>query len=191
MKKTLVLTIALTAMFLVSANGVFAQDGSADNHSLTVVMPTVALLDIEDDASNSITMTFIAPTEAGDSIQLPDENTSLWLNYSSIVGGTLAAPVLRKVVVKSSAVIDGLDLKVAAAAATSDGGGSKGTPAGTVTLTTSDQDFVTSVGSCWTGNGTTKGHKLSYSLSTIGSTDYADLRTGSTALTITYTFVAN
>ena len=91
---------------------------------------------------------------------------------------------------KSSGTVAGLDLKVLSGAATSDGKGTKGTAAGTaLTLTTSDQDIITGIGSCHTGNGDGKGHNLTYSLALSNEGDDFDLLDNdleNTELTVTY-----
>lgn len=194
MKKVLFAVVALGAAAL-SAN---AQDTKTDNHKVTVQIPSIALLDLEADGNAlDITLAVEAPTEAGENVILTNAtNSDLWINYTSIVNKNTSSPnQTRKVSVKSSGTVAGLDLKVAAAAATSDGKGTKGTAAGSaLTLTTSDQDIITGIGSCFTGNGDGKGHNLTYSLALSNNGDdfnLLDNDLNNTELTVTYTISDN
>lgn len=168
-------------------NASFVQsDGQSDDHTVTIVIPEVALVDVEPSASNDITLTYTAPTEAGLALT-GDTNSDLWLNYSSIKSTTNPT---RTVSVNLDQVVAGVNLKVTAAAAASGGVGTVGTPGSTLTLTTSDQTLITGIGSCYTGDGTSNGHNLTYEVDLLGT--YADLvaSTG-TILTVTYTISSN
>jgi hypothetical protein len=191
MKKLSFAALAIIGLGLQSS---FAQtDTKTDNHTVGITIPEVALLDLELSTSKDITMAFTAPSpsEAGNPIVAPANNTSLWLNYSSIVEAT-GADVARKVTVKTSATIPGVSIKVTAGADAGAGAGTKGTVvAGGVTLTTSDQDLITGVGSCWTDTGTSKGHQLTYALSLTSAATYGSLVAGTTTVTVTYTLSAD
>jgi len=183
LKFTLSLSVALFSF------GVNAQDTRTDNHTISITVPEIALLDIEPTASKNITLGYTSPTEAGEPIIPGAANTSLWLNYSSIKS---TADPLRTVSVKLSAVIPGVDIKVTAAAATGTGGGTLGLPSSTaLILTASDQTIISGIGSAYTGNGANNGHNLTYVLSSggIGAiANYADLEAASsTTITVTYT----
>lgn len=194
MKRTL-LAIAVLGTAALSVN---AQDNKTDNHKVKFVIPEIALLDLEADGNAlDITLTVEAPTEAGESVVLTNAtNSDLWINYTSIVNkNTTSSDQTRKVSVKSSGTVAGLDLKVQSGAATSDGKGTKGTAAGSaLTLTTSDQDIITGIGSCHTGNGDGKGHNLTYSLALSNDGDdfnLLDNDLNNTELTVTYTISDN
>ena len=196
MKRKL-LTFAVLGAAMVTAN---AQDNGTDNHKVNVMIPQIALLDIEyTGGSKDIVLSVAAPTEAGEGIVLTGAtNNSLWLNYTSIVDkGVGSLNATRKVSVKISngVVPGGLDLKVASSAASSDGKGTKGTPAGSaLTLSSTDQDIITAIGSAWTGNGGGKGHQLTYSLAESNSGNDFNLLDNdldNTQLTITYTISEN
>ncbi|MCY1663634.1 hypothetical protein [Chryseobacterium sp. SL1] len=170
-----------------------AQDTNTDNHTITISVPEVALVDIEPAASKNITLGFTAPTEAGNPIVANAANTTLWLNYSSIK--SVADPT-RNVSVKLNAVIPGVDINVTAAAATGSGGGTLGTPSAQLTLSAADQTIISGIGSAYTGNGANNGHNLTYALAP-GSgpgvvAAYADLTAAAiTVATVTYTISDN
>ena len=110
---------------------------------------------------------------------------SLWLNYSSIVANETKT---RKVTVQISegTVPSGVELKVSAAEAIG-GVGSVGSSVGEVTLTNSPKDLVMGIGSCYTGEGAARGHKLTYAF-TFQPADFNKvLFTSSIPITVTYT----
>lgn len=185
--------LALSFVALAVATNLSAQDTNTDNHTITISVPEVALVDIEPAATKNITLGFTAPTEAGNPIVANAANNTLWLNYSSIK--SVADPT-RNVSVKLNAVIPGIDIRVTAAAATGAGGGTLGTPAAQLTLSAADQTIISGIGSAYTGNGTNNGHNLTYSLAAGsgpgGVAVYADLQaTATTVATVTYTISDN
>lgn len=191
--KKIKFTIAMSLVaFAVSAN-LNAQDTNTDNHTITISIPEVALVDIEPAATKNITLGFTAPTEAGQPVTANASNTTLWLNYSSIK--SVADPT-RNVTVKLNAVIPGIDIHVTAAAATGAGAGTLGTPSAQLTLSAVDQTIVSGIGSAYTGNGANNGHNLTYALAAGsgpgGIAAYADLQaTATTVATVTYTISDN
>ena len=190
--KTLKITLSLFIIFSTAVG--FAQDDADDFHTVVISIPAVALVDIESTGgSNNLTLGFDAPTEAGDPLMDPTDDTSLWLNYSSIksVAGTTYT-----VSVSLNAVLPGVDINVTAGTASTGGGdGTLGlvTSAG-VTLTTGEQTIVSTIGSSYTGDGSGNGHNLTYSVdgATTGNASYANLvaNTGET-VTVTYTITAD
>lgn len=192
MKKTTITLAMSLAIFSISSN-LKAQDTYTDNHTVTISVPEVALVDIEPAATKNITLGFTAPTEAGNPVTPNTANTTLWLNYSSIK--SVADPT-RNVSVSVNAIIPGIDIHVTAAAATGSGGGTLGTPAAQLTLSATDQTIISGIGSAYTGNGANNGHNLTYALAA-GSgpgavAAYADLQaTASTVATVTYTISDN
>ncbi|MET3038515.1 hypothetical protein ABXT08_20695 [Chryseobacterium sp. NRRL B-14859] len=191
--KKLKLTIALSLFTAAVSGNLCAQDTNTDNHTITISIPEVALVDIEPAATKNITLGFTAPTEAGNPIVASAADNTLWLNYSSIK--SVADPT-RNVSVKLNAIIPGIDIQVTAAAATGSGAGTLGTSAGLLTLSAADQTIISGIGSAYTGNGANNGHNLTYALaagSGPGSVAaYADLEaTATTVATVTYTISDN
>ncbi len=179
MKTKIFFLFALIVFFIGVSYG---QDSDTDGHTVTVGIPEVALVDIEPAASKNISLQYTAPTEAG--LALAEAtNSDLWLNYSSI--RSTANPT-RSVTVKVNQVIPGADLKVVASADNGAGDGAVGTPGAELILTTTDQALISGIGSCYTGDGASSGHNLTYSLD-LGGT-YADLEAAtSSTITVTYT----
>lgn len=192
--KKIKFSIAMSLVaFAVSAN-LNAQDTNTDNHTISITIPEVALVDIEPAATKNITLGFTAPTEAGLPITAATTNNTLWLNYSSIKS---VADATRNVSVKVNAVIPGIDIRVTAAATgVGAGGGTLGTPSAQLTLSAADQTIVSGIGSAYTGDGANNGHNLTYALAAGsgpgGIAAYADLEATATAVaTVTYTISDN
>ncbi|NBA87315.1 hypothetical protein GVN16_16190 [Emticicia sp. CRIBPO] len=185
------LSFALVCFIGLGLGSSFGQDTKTDNHTVSITIPEVAILDLELSTSKNLTMNFVAPTEAGNPITAPVNNTTLWLNYSSIVEPT-GVDASRTVSVKTSALIPGVDIKVTAGADAGAGAGTKGVPvAAGVTLTTTDQNLITGVGSSWTDTGVSKGHQLTYAVSLTSAATYSSLVSGTSTVTVTYTLSAN
>ncbi|PWN69812.1 hypothetical protein C1631_007260 [Chryseobacterium phosphatilyticum] len=127
--------------------------------NITFSLPVVTLMDIE--PAGNITLNFTAPTEAGNALGNPTPNTSKWVNYTSaIASGGLS----RRITASVSQLISGINIRVQAAAASGSGGGTLGTPAAQVTLTTSPVTIISGIGGAYTGNGANNGHRLTISL---------------------------
>jgi hypothetical protein len=184
---------AVLAGLLVSCLNVFAQDDKDDTHDVQITIPEVALLDIESGGSKNIILAFVAPTEAGNPLTAPTANTSLWLNYSSIVA-TTGSDASRTVTVQitTGTLPSGTSLTVQAAAPTgANGGGTLAAAGSAVTLSASSQTLLSGIGSGYTGNGANNGHQLTYNLE-VASGNYANLKyDNSSTVTVTYTISDN
>ena len=185
--------LAFLSLLVVSVSSLeaVAQDTQTDNHQITVVVPSVALLDLETSVSKNFSAAFTqaTPQEAGDKITVPTANEEVWLNYSSVLAATGLGSTSRRVDVRASALVPGVAVSVLASAATT-GFGTKGTPTSAVTLTTVDQTIINSIGSAYTVTGPSNGHKLTYSFAALDA-NYASLKAGSTVVTVTYTLADN
>ncbi len=144
--------------FLAISCTVFGQDGATASHSLAFTIPNVAMVDVE--GANSISLSLQSPTEAGQGLGNSGTNNTLWLNYSS----TTHPSSTNSVKVRMEASLPGLDLKITASADVNEGEGETGSPSSTLTLSTSEQNLINSIGTCYTGDGTGKGHNLTYVL---------------------------
>ena len=186
------LTFAIIAVLGMSF-GALAQAGpdtKTDNHTVTITIPEVALLDIELAGSKNISTAFTAPTEAGLGIVAPTAGlNTLWLNYSSIVDPS-GPDASRTVSVSSSSVIPGTVLNVSAGTPVITGGGSGGSPLAITAITTTPQTIITGIGSVYTGDGVSSGSNITYSLTAPAAT-YGSLLAGMTVLTLTYTLSDN
>lgn len=189
MKKSNLLKTIVAGLTICSVSAM-AQDTNKDKHNIDIKIPEVALLDIEAKSSTTLTFEGKAPTEAGLAIEFgTDANKDLWLNYSSIVGSKTEKSRDVTVQITSGTVPNGLSIEVAAEKDAGGGAGTVGTPAGTLTLSSAAQKIITGVGSCYTGDGTTKGHNLSY-LVKLDNSKYGDLdfdQSGSVEVTYTLT----
>ena len=150
----------------------------AQTYTVSFTLPQVALMDIEQ--ATSIPLNFTKPTEAGNRLANPTNNTTKWLNYTSAVasGGT------RSITASINQAISGVDVKLQAAAASGSGAGTLGTPSSQVTLSTTPTTIISGIGGAYTGNGVGNGHQLTLSL--VPNT-YTNLNTSNNTVTVTYT----
>ena len=75
--KKLNLSLAVCCITAAFSGSLKAQDTNTDNHTITISIPEVALVDIEPAATKNITLGFTAPTEAGNPITPSTSNTTL------------------------------------------------------------------------------------------------------------------
>ena len=172
----------LLATLFLSTTIAFAQDNNTDNHQVSIIIPQISLLDIEPEASKDISITMVAPTEAGNALADQTDN-NLWLNVTSIV----ASGNTRSISTSIDAAVTGLDLKVVAGAYSGAGFGSWGTPATELTLGTTSQDLVTGIKSGYTLNGADNGYQLTYTVSPKAHSDFGDIVADTESITVTYT----
>lgn len=170
--RSIILTVSCIAY-----GSLYSQTASK---TVTMTLPVVTLMDIE--PAGSITLNFTAPTEAGNALTAPAPNTSKWINYTSAIA---SGGLTRRITASINTLIPGVNIRVQAAAASGAGGGTLGTSAGQVILTTTPTTIISGIGGAYTGNGTNNGHALTLSLAT---NTYANLQTQTnTAIVITYT----
>ncbi|HDZ68823.1 MAG TPA: hypothetical protein ENH43_00170 [Phycisphaerales bacterium] len=93
------------------------------------------------------TITIVAPAIAGN-LPATQSDASTTLLWSSAVDSSLGRT--RKLTASISALFDGINLSATVAVTT--GTGDLGTSAGKVLLATIDKDFITGMGSCYTGS---------------------------------------
>ncbi|MDI9880706.1 hypothetical protein [Flectobacillus longus] len=184
--KQRVFFLSALVLFLLSKIEVIGQ---TDSHTIGITIPAVTMLRIAPTASKNITMNFTAPSTAGDPIVAPSNNTSLYLQYSSI----MTAPVTsRKISVQASATVAGLTIAVTAAnpnATNLQGAGGAGSTISS--LSTTAADIITGITSCATGTAATDGSNLTYSIATTSASAYQNLLSGTSSITITYTLADN
>ncbi|AKK72247.1 hypothetical protein OK18_05975 [Chryseobacterium gallinarum] len=148
--------------------------------TVTFTLPVVTLMDIE--PAGNISLNFTAPTEAGNALVNPTPNTSKWINYTSAIApGGLS----RRITAAVNTVIQGISIRLQAAAASGAGGGILGTPSAQVILTTTPITIINGIGGAYTGNGANNGHQLTIS---VVPGVYSNLGAQTnTAVTIVYT----
>jgi len=187
MKKIIVIALCICCSL---HNTVFAQmDNEDDTHTLMIVIPEVALLDIEtNEVSKNFTMTFTHPTEAGTKLSNPSSNTTMYLNYSSVKS---AADPTRSISVSiGTNVPGGISFFVSAGSVLAGSFGTAGSPTSPISLNTVPDVLIDNIGSCFTGTGANKGHLLTYSAThTVAS--YGSIVAINTPFTVTYTLSDN
>lgn len=168
------ISLALLSSLLIASAGYAASD--SDNQTVNLNINEVA----EITAGATVTMTIVGTGTPGTKPANPTESTS-HLQYTSIVDTGV-----RKIQAKLAAatVPAGTSLKLTASGL--DAG--EGTAASQITLSTSDQDLITAIGSVFTGAGASEGPQLDYvwSIDTMGSLDFG----ADAVATVTFTLTA-
>lgn len=190
--KKLFLSLALGFLVFGVSN---AQDTKDAQHSVSINIPEVFVLDIEasggeTSAATVIDLTPAVPTDldAGEIVEYSKTDASLTLNYTSIV----ASGETRSITVALNENLPaGIKLKLRAGEIM---GGSEvgaiGNRTEEVDLTSTAKNVVTGIGTGYTGNGNTKGRSLSYTLESDASAFSSIVATAEDApisRTVTYT----
>ena len=158
----------------------FLSAQTTGSRNVNLNLSEIVLLDIEPNI-NAISVSFLAPSEAGRALTTPAVNATRWLNYTSAKRTTTP---MRSITAQIDQPFAGLFVKLEAAASSGNGGGALGTTAGKVTLTTSPTTIISGIGGAFTGNGINNGHLLNISLEV---EDYKKLVQTTKIITITYT----
>lgn len=177
------------SLFLVLLSaGAFAQSNT-DQHTLTITIPSVALLDLEPSAGKNISASFTAPADPGLPLVAPAAVTSVWLNYTSVLPASGITE--RNVTVSMTGSLAGIEITVQAGTASATGDGTKGAPvASALVLGGSEQNIIQGIGSAYTGTGANNGHQLTYNVNLV-SGSFDDLVSGNQVATIKYTLTAD
>src|SRR5690606_24399510 len=115
--------LAVLGMLSVAYTSYGQVDALTDNHTITITIPSVAILDLEPSDSKNITATFIAPAEAGNPLAAPANNGTLWLNYSTILSGSVTSRTVTAHISNGYDVNSGLEVALQAGAAAGTGVG--------------------------------------------------------------------
>lgn len=168
-------------------NSAIAQADNSESHQIEIRIQEVALIDLESNAPDFISLTPATPSEAGNEMDFSSAfDQNIWINYSSVTG---TSEPLRKVSAYIEGnVPDGLNLNVTASSYQGNGKGKLGISEGKVELTEQATDIITGIGSCYTGNGVNNGHQLVYSLDLENADSYGKLNFNQSAsISVTYT----
>ncbi|SDD48790.1 hypothetical protein SAMN04487996_101140 [Dyadobacter soli] len=165
----------------------YAQTVATVDVSLT--MPSVALVDILPSGSSSVTLQMTAPTEAGNILGTGTANSANWLIFTSAVTSGASRSIKGDVVGTLPPGIR-LRLDVASYVGTGQGftGGNSYVTANKY-LTNTPVSFIDNIKGAYTGiTYGSSGFRLSYSLEI---QNYANIRSGTSNVTVRYTMVDN
>ncbi len=144
------------------SNLTLGQDQHIAHNNVRINIPEVALLDLEPVNGSTVILSPISPTQAGQALDFStSQNSSIWLNYSSIVSASPGSERTITAMVESE-IPSGLKLKLNVATDAGNGSGKTGTPLNGVILSSQAQPIINGIGSCYTGDGTNNGHLLTY-----------------------------
>ncbi|GLU56136.1 hypothetical protein [Dyadobacter frigoris] len=161
----------------------------AQNVTVGITMPSVALLDLLGNGSTDFTLSSTAPSEAGNSINTTSSNLGTWLIFTSAIASGFSRSIKGDV---SGTLPPGIRLRLDISPYTGSGQGFTGGNSivtGNVYLTNTATSFIDNIKGAFTGIAYgSDGFKLKYSLEV---QTYADIRSGTSVLTVRYTIVDN
>ena len=175
------LTLSLLCAFV--CNSVLGQDSDVASHTITLNLEGTALLGI---STGDVSLQIDGVTEAGASLNAVAENAETRLRISSLA----ETGVSRKISAKMSKELIGTQLSIQALPPeTTNFTGDAGTYSDKTILTTTDNEIITNIGTCWSGIGDNDGYviKYFYQIKDITPGGDAESIQGSTTVTVTYT----
>lgn len=163
-----------------------SQVNQVADQEVNMSIPALSLINFASDADQIITYSYSYLEKNNvEQVITPNAEDNTWLNYSSIVlegttsyitanisSGTLPADVTLKLVVSEELGY---------------GSGSVGTPIGEIILTNYPQNIIVNIGSCFTGAGLNKGHKINFVWENPDSYDYSLKYENGEVIAVTYT----
>lgn len=140
---------------------VYCQNDNTSKVNLNLSIPPLSLINLAVDDQQVITYTY-SSNEPNNIEQVITPNTAdkTWLNYSSIVNP--GASYYITVNISSGSLPADVSLRVLVSEDAGLGSGSTGTTVGEITLSSYPQNIIVNIGSCYTGKGVSKGHRLTY-----------------------------
>ncbi|PKP29893.1 MAG: hypothetical protein CVT99_15580 [Bacteroidetes bacterium HGW-Bacteroidetes-16] len=187
-KKAVLIITVIGLLFYMPLSG-YCQNNNTAEIPLMLSIPPVSLINFAVDGEQVITYSysFLEPNNVEQIIN-PNTGDNTWLNYSSIVNpgatnyitanissGSLPADVTLRVIISEDAGF---------------GSGATGTPIGEITLSSYPQNIIVNIGSCYTGAGTNRGHRLTYIWDNPESYNYSNNYENGQAIAITYTITS-
>lgn len=159
------------------------------NVDVSISMPSVALVDILPSGSNSVTLQMTAPTEAGNTLGTGSSNNTNWLIFTSAVTSGGSRSIKGDVIGTLPA---GIRLRLDVSAYVGSGlgftGGNSYVTANKY-LTNTPVSFIDNIKGAYTGiTYGSNGFQLTYSLEI---QDYANIRSGTSNVTVRYTMADN
>jgi hypothetical protein len=174
-------------LLLLKCSGLLAQ--TAPNVNISLTMPSVALVDILSPGSTAVTLQMTAPTEAGNPIGTGSSNSANWLIFTSAVASGTSRSIKGELV---GTFPPGASLRLTVAQYVGSGQGftgGKSNPTGATYLTSTPTSFIDNIQGAYTGTGYgTSGFRLTYALEI---QNFANIRSGTTNVTVLYTMVDN
>lgn len=149
--------LILLFIFLLNVGILPAQENNSVQLPVRISIPTVSLVGF---AGSKAQLTNFSGKGA-EHIITPTTIDTTWLNYSSIVDGLSTNSICINI--NSGVLPAEVVVKLNIGEDVGAGAGTMGKSAGQIALTDYPQPIVTDIGTCYTGQGTKKGHQLTYS----------------------------
>lgn len=183
--KTRISVLCLLVMMICSVSVALAQHRNTAKMTLNCSIPAIALLDFS--APEIRTISFGNSSEANSIEQVITRSTgdNTWINYSSIVRPGLTNYIT--VEISTGYLPSDVDLLLYVSQDNGAGSGTLGTACGVIKLNYSPQVIISNIGSCYTGKGMYKGHRLRYEWKNGESYNHSLMTDQSNIISVTYT----
>lgn len=152
---------SLIGLLFLLPSTIYSQNNNTAEIPLLLSIPPVSLINFAVGGEQLITYSysFLEPNNV-EQIITPSTGNKTWLNYSSIVNS--GATNYITVNISSGNLPAGVTLHVLISEDAGSGSGLTGKTVGEITLSRYPQNIIVNIGSCFTGVGINKGHRLTY-----------------------------
>jgi hypothetical protein len=184
-KLKILLRIVLTVTFLMFFHPFLFSQNNTITQSFTIVVPQVMLVNAVDASGSPNAITLEMTTSAAGS-KLQNATGTTYAQVSSII----APGQNLRIQASYDQIPVGTTLQVTGALPSGGNGGGVFGNSNTITLSTTAQDLITGIGSCYTNTGPGDGYKLNWQLSTGSLGTYSSIAATSgfsTTVTLTIT----
>ena len=163
---------------------VSAQENNVVHMPVKVSIPTVSLVSFAGSDAHSTNSTDMGAVQK----ITPFTKDTTWLNYSSVIDGYSTNSIC--VNITSGDLPAEVDVKLNVGEDVGAGAGTMGKPTEDISLNEYPQTIITDIGTCYTGQGSKKGHPITYSWEWLPPYDVDHSSIDNTEVFVIYTFTA-
>jgi hypothetical protein len=153
----IIVGFTIVFLFLFNTIGLKAQD-NVTKLPVSLSIPAKANISL---AGSDLKLSLVSKDNEQKQVITPNSSASIWINYSSVVENNSSNAIF--VSIFSNSLPAEISIKLTIGEDEGGGTGEVGKPTEPITITSFPQSIITNIGSCYTGKGVGKGHKLTYS----------------------------
>lgn len=183
----IVILFSLIGILIILPSTIYSQNNNTAEIPFLLSIPPVSLLNFAVGGEQQLvtySYSFLEPNNV-EQIITPSTGDKTWINYSSIVNS--GATNYITVNISSGNLPAGVTLRVLISEDSGLGSGLAGTAVREITLSRYPQNIIVNIGSCFTGVGINKGHRLTYIWDNLENSNYENRDPIGVTYTITST----
>lgn len=153
----IIVGFTIAYLLLYNTSALNAQD-NVTKLPVSLSIPAKANISL---AGSDLKLSLVSKDNEQKQVITPNSSASIWINYSSVVENNSSNAIF--VSLFSNSLPAEISIKLTIGEDEGLGTGEVGKPTEPIILSSFPQSIITNIGSCFTGKGEGKGHKLTYS----------------------------